>query len=375
MPAVMASRISSMGRAIVVATALAIPFFTYACAKSGPSTTGDAQAGGKISSVEMTHDFGAVTEGDSLKHTFVLKNDGTANLLLDRVQTSCGCTVAELKKKDIPPGGTGELEVTFNTQGRPGDQNKIITVLSNDPTTPRLNLNIKAKVESLLAFDQPRFAASKSLHVGDTEKYEAWITGKLVDQAKLAVEGTTGGGEDVTTELITKQDGDKQRPGLRVTVKGSKIGNYHGSVTLTTGLEKMPKLVYQFNWNVLGNVDVMPRALYFGVGGPPPPSGKDERIIMVKSRLPDFKLNGAKITSGPFKTQILRPDAGVGYEVHVIVTERDKLEKTTNAGVELATNDPIEPKISVPITISSARPRMGPSGMPMMPPPIAPRPQ
>jgi hypothetical protein len=350
-----------LGRAIAVASALALPCFAVACAKDAPATAGDAASGAKISGTELVHDFGAVTEGDSLKHTFIIKNEGSGPLVLDRVQTSCGCTVAEIKNKEIAPGATGQLDVTFNTKGRPGDQNKIITVLSNDAATPRLNLTVKAKVESLLAFDQPRFAASKTLHIGGQETMEGTVGGKLADQAKFAIEQTTGG-DDVTAELVTKTEGDKQRQAIKVTVKGSKIGNFHGNVTLTTGLEQVPKLVFPFSWNVLGNVEVMPRALYFGIGGPPSPSGKDERIIQVKSHLADFKLKGAKVTSGPFKAQVVRTDAGTGYEVHVAVTDRDKLDKVADAGVELSTNDPIESTILVPITVSSARPRMMPGG-------------
>ena len=364
MRAVKNSILSSLARAAILAAALGLPLCAQACAKSAAPAAGDAQAGGRIIAVEAVHDFGTVTEGDTVKHSFVIKNEGSNPLKIDRVQTSCGCTVAELKTKEIAPGATGQVEIAFNTQGRTGDQSKIITVLSNDPATPRLNLTIKAKVESLLAFDQPRYAASKTMHVGDKETIEAWITGKLVDSAKLAIDQVTGG-EDAAAELITKTEGDKQRQGVRVTLKGSKIGNYHGSVALNTGVEKVPRLMLPFSWNVLGNVEIIPRAIYYATGPQAGPNVRDERVLQIKSRLPDFKIKGISVKEGPFTAVLQKPDGGVGFEVRVNVTDRSKLEKIATSAIELTTNDPIEPKINVPITISSGRPRMGPpAGMP-----------
>lgn len=360
MRAVMSRIFRSMGRAAVLSAALCLPLLApVACAKSDAPGAADAQAGGKIVAVEAVHDFGTVTEGDTVKNTFVIKNDGPNLLKVERVQTSCGCTVAELKTKEIAPGATGEIDVAFNTQGRPGDQSKIITVLSNDPTTPRLNLTIKAKVETLLGFDQPRYAASKTMHVGDTETIEAWISGKLADTAKLTLDQVTGG-DDAKVELVTKTEGDKTRQGVKVTLKGSKIGNYHGSVALATGVEKVPRLMFPFSWNVLGNVEVIPRAIYYATGPQTGPAVKDERVLQVKSRLPEFKLKSVKVKDGPFTATINKPDAGAGYEVRVNVTDRAKLEKMNGSELELSTNDPIEPSISVPITISSGRPRMAP---------------
>ena len=52
-----------------------------------------------------------------------------------------------MDKEDIQPGETVDLEVTFNSAGRRGTQQKSITIYSNDPVTPVQRLILKASVQ------------------------------------------------------------------------------------------------------------------------------------------------------------------------------------------------------------------------------------
>ncbi len=77
------------------------------------------------------HDFGTINEGDKVAHTFVVKNTGKTDLLIVHAQPSCGCTVPEWTKEPIKPGQTGELKIVFDSAGKPGQQNKQITLQTN----------------------------------------------------------------------------------------------------------------------------------------------------------------------------------------------------------------------------------------------------
>lgn len=78
-----------------------------------------------------SHDFGDIYQGDLATHVFKFTNTGSAPLILANVQTTCGCTAPEWTKEPILPGGTGQIKVVYNSAGRMGKQNKIITVYSN----------------------------------------------------------------------------------------------------------------------------------------------------------------------------------------------------------------------------------------------------
>ncbi len=99
--------------------------------------TGMASAQKKaiISTPEAVYDFGEIKEADGkVSHTFLIKNEGDAPLVITRVIASCGCTTPEWTREPIAPGKTGELTVTFDPAGRPGQFTKTVAVYSNGKT-------------------------------------------------------------------------------------------------------------------------------------------------------------------------------------------------------------------------------------------------
>jgi len=93
------------------------------------------------------YDFGDIK--DDIKEascTFTFKNSGKAPLIIQRAIASCGCTTPEFTKEPIVPGGSGMVRVTYNTEGRPNEFLKTITVYSNDPNNSVVILTIKGNV-------------------------------------------------------------------------------------------------------------------------------------------------------------------------------------------------------------------------------------
>jgi len=81
--------------------------------------------------IAVEHDFGQVKEGEKVTHTFEVLNTGNADLFLQSVKPSCGCTTPRYEQKPIRPGKKGTIEVVFDTKGRPGKQRKSIMVVTN----------------------------------------------------------------------------------------------------------------------------------------------------------------------------------------------------------------------------------------------------
>ncbi len=88
---------------------------------------------------EIRIDFGTIREGDKVTKVFEFTNTGKAPLLISNVSATCGCTVPSNWPKDpVAPGDKGKIEVMFNSQGKPGQQTKQITILAN--TNPSENV-------------------------------------------------------------------------------------------------------------------------------------------------------------------------------------------------------------------------------------------
>ncbi len=92
------------------------------------------------------HNFGELEEGPKAAVDFVFTNTGNKPLILTDVKASCGCTTPEWPKEPIAPGQTSKIKVEYNTQGRPGDFTKSITITSNESDQPKL-IYIKGKVK------------------------------------------------------------------------------------------------------------------------------------------------------------------------------------------------------------------------------------
>ncbi|MDA9276493.1 DUF1573 domain-containing protein [Flavobacteriaceae bacterium] len=97
---------------------------------------------------KISHDFGNVNEGEIAKTIFTFTNTGENDLYIVDAVGSCGCTVPKYPKNiPIKPGENGEIEVNFDTNGRPNLQQKMIKVSANTPEGGQL-LRIQAFVES-----------------------------------------------------------------------------------------------------------------------------------------------------------------------------------------------------------------------------------
>lgn len=100
---------------------------------------------------KVDHDFGTITEGQKVSYTYKVKNTGQAPLIIQSAQPSCGCTVPKWSQEPIPVGGTGEITAEFDSNGKPGVQNKTITVTSNTwpkTTTLRFKAMVTPKAEA-----------------------------------------------------------------------------------------------------------------------------------------------------------------------------------------------------------------------------------
>ena len=120
-------------------------------------------------SVENTmHDWGEIDiDAGTVDHAFTITNNGTGDLKLHTVKTSCMCTIAYLKYKNetspefgmhsksnfilsIPPGESAELMVIFDPAFHGpngiGPITRQILVDTNDPENSTLTFSLNAKV-------------------------------------------------------------------------------------------------------------------------------------------------------------------------------------------------------------------------------------
>ncbi|MCO4291482.1 DUF1573 domain-containing protein [Solitalea sp. MAHUQ-68] len=128
---------------------LVVAAFAVACNKGSKNHAPSSDLFAKIDSSQLTvikfdedkFDFGKITEGEVVEHSFKFVNKGKFPLIIKSAIASCGCTVPSKPDEPIAPGATGVIDVKFNSKGKQGLQDKHITIFANtNPTVSTLEL-------------------------------------------------------------------------------------------------------------------------------------------------------------------------------------------------------------------------------------------
>ena len=121
-----------------VAALSTLTFGQFSCDNRQQGQKAEATAAEKRPKIAFTengtYNFGEMTEGDTVEHTFAFTNTGEFPLIINNITASCGCTTPEWPREPVLPGQKSSVTVRFNSRGKMGEQNKTITVFANtDP--------------------------------------------------------------------------------------------------------------------------------------------------------------------------------------------------------------------------------------------------
>lgn len=107
---------------------------------------GQLAAKGSLKFKETSLSFGEITAGQVADLQFEFSNSGDSLLVIKQVNSTCGCTVTQLSKKEYQPGESGVIPVRFFSRGYHGRVIKSISVLSNDEENSQTRLQITGVV-------------------------------------------------------------------------------------------------------------------------------------------------------------------------------------------------------------------------------------
>lgn len=127
-------------RKIVCLSFLLFAFLLTACAGNQPDVN-----------LETTEfNFGDVVNGVIMERDLTVSNLGKADLVVDTVTTTCGCTTANLDPMTIPAGGTATLHIEFDSGAHgpdlTGQVMRQVILISNDPEQPEATVEFVANI-------------------------------------------------------------------------------------------------------------------------------------------------------------------------------------------------------------------------------------
>lgn len=113
-----------------------------------PTSVLDPKEGTPVVRVEGgdTFDFGTMGKNQTMKHTFVIHNDGDYPLQIKLLETSCKCTLADVDEEEILPGQSRELTLEWTPEDYSEQFSQNARIQTNDPEQRILQLRVEGRV-------------------------------------------------------------------------------------------------------------------------------------------------------------------------------------------------------------------------------------
>jgi hypothetical protein len=137
--------VSVMGRG-VLAYLMASQVFLALAGCASPVRVGIETAGGETNySTDLEHDYGIVTPGSRLSHTFTVVNPSNESWKLASVEKTCSCAILRATKLIIAPGESQSFELDYQAPNKCRDDRQSVKLHFEGAGEPTITLTVKSK--------------------------------------------------------------------------------------------------------------------------------------------------------------------------------------------------------------------------------------
>jgi len=301
--------------------------------------------------VENTFKFGKVKQGGEVTHKFQVKNEGTAPLLLDRVDFDFPGLTAKFKH-EIPPGGEGFIQVDWNTTSFSGPIDLEAKLSSNDPVKPKFIFTLSGLIDPVIEVD-PNWGAYISLYQDEKKEQTLHIINH--EQQPLKISSIEKQGTHFTASLKEVQPGNSYD--LTITVPpGTSPGRYEEVLLLHTNHPKLSEVPVGVNVLVMQDLHAFPELVDF--------TGIDLSIlkenpglidnlyenVIVENRRGDFEIKSIQ-TDVPFLKITQAPPSGRSsrFTLDIQVLKEKLAPGKISGSIRIATDVKEFPEITIPV--------------------------
>lgn len=216
----------------------------------------------RVSISETNHDFGSVSEGTVVSHDFKITNTGTADLVLQDIVTSCGCTVSTPSSTKIAPQQTESISVKFDTSGFSGNKVKSVQVFTNDLDHNTFELKLRGSVIPEVTVAPSKFFVN-NVSKSQLETMPAKVISIKANGKKVKIGAIANYSKHV---VIDKEVGDTKSREIHVKIsKDAPIGELRERIIVRlTGANKSSINIPVFV-NVKKDLQINPSSVSFGL--------------------------------------------------------------------------------------------------------------
>jgi hypothetical protein len=313
----------------------------------------------KLQFDQTVYDFGKTSQVERVTGTFTFKNVGDGVLKINKPTTSCGCTVAGVKPDVLEPGEKGELTFILNLGTAKATLQKSITVTSNDPQTPSIQLTIKAEYTPL--YEVTPTMVRIDLRKGETTNTTVAI--KRTDGKKINITKMDPTKPWIAPNLIPALDHDEQTARISIDLKPEgPLGQFSEALRVFSDDTNKPITTIFVSGRLLGDITLTgPGTLYWSVTDPAALKKEggealNTRRLIASSTVPgkSFELHNPTSSIKEVSVELVPKENGKTYEIVAKLAEVPK--ETIRGTITIESNLSSQPKLEVPITVSVLKP-------------------
>ena len=220
----------------------------------------------------LLHEFGSMAQQTEGNYEWTIVNKGLGNLLLEKGESTCSCTIANLENgttATIEPGQSTKVKLNWNTKGNNGKFSQRATILvKNDPEHQKLDFSVAGLVhppiltmppELMIEFrdlpndkPSPREIVLYSIDRPDTKFTDATASNPSLFEAAIL---------PLTPDEMKQLRANNVAKGSKLFVKikpGASIGAFAEELIVSTDHPKKPKLTLQVSGKLTGPITVTP---------------------------------------------------------------------------------------------------------------------
>ncbi len=332
-------------------------------------------SGPRIQFAESEYDFGKVSSGTVVKHSFVFTNIGNATLEIKDVKPGCGCTTAGTWDKQIEPGKTGSIPLEFNSANFGGTILKQATVTCNDPAQSNVVLHIKGTVWKPIEVTPTMAVFNVSTETQTNETKVVRIVSNLDEPISLSDLQCTN--RSFKAELKTVKPGKEFELQLTL-VPPFQSPTIMAPVTLKTSSSNMPVINVSAYAVVQQPITVVPGQVNLPPG---PITNTLQHVLMVRNTgTNSLVLSDAHLNVPGAQVRVQETQPGRLFNIVVDFSAGFAIKPGEKAEVSIKSNHPKFPLITVPVfqpqrpaTASVPNPSLPAQlrALPNPPPPVA----
>jgi|GEM_PF-814244 len=228
-------------------------------AKRGSASSSAASEGPKAVFPEARFEFSAVMSGAVVEHDFIIKNEGSAPLVIQKVSMTTPLLVTRMPRV-VAPGAQGTIHFKLDTANLVGKFDGAILVFLNDPASAQVVLTFAGHIVPAIELSPiPAFFVSGQRGRGGRAAIE--IVNHQTEP--LGIEKIEHPTERFTTELATLERGQRYRLTLTLKPNGPG-GRTMDTILIRTSSKRVPVLRVAANTYLYERVHTFPEVVDLG---------------------------------------------------------------------------------------------------------------